>query len=459
MSGVALSIERRLPFRSAADAADTVLAVTAVIAGASTSGQLWTEFRGSLVPLGREEFPRLLQWSSYIAADRPGAPTHIMDLYATPAAGARAGRLLLSLGEAAQGTSSSRGLRLTLTLAPNVFDLDAASLLLTLDRCIRAKAVDHAAVGAAAPAEGRAKWATFARRFKRDRLPVLARIVPTVGGSILVAHAEDPESTTSAALEAVRAVADALTAEALADRDVDVDVGAERVEPRDPDEGGAPAAIDELGLDGTREVHAALLDRPTTPFVDGAPSPAVSRPAARDAKPPASTGAAAPRAFETENVDVDKIRALVLPFGRGGAGRAQPAMTLEQYAMLRAALARNGADDLPTLIRFGVASLEAKKALETQFATLFRADPAAQARFLELLKQAGAVPSGPAAGNAPKPAAKTAEDDLDATAELRTIGVGPILPFGGGSEATARPATPAADAPGSGSAPPKNPSR
>ena len=62
-------------------------------------------------------------------------------------------------------------------------------------------------------------------------------------------------------------------------------------------------------------------------------------------------------------------------------------LTLEQYAKLRARLMVEGEDDQQVWKEFGVASKAVKEALQARFAGQFRNDPAAQARFVELIQQ------------------------------------------------------------------------
>jgi hypothetical protein len=62
-----------------------------------------------------------------------------------------------------------------------------------------------------------------------------------------------------------------------------------------------------------------------------------------------------------------------------------PPLTLEQYAQFRARLMVDGEDDPQTWKAFGVSSKADKEALQARFAAQFRQDPAAQARFVELI--------------------------------------------------------------------------
>jgi hypothetical protein len=67
---------------------------------------------------------------------------------------------------------------------------------------------------------------------------------------------------------------------------------------------------------------------------------------------------------------------------------AVPAMSLEDYAELRARLTVFGESHEPTLKRFGVVAHEAREALRTQFAEQFKRDAQAQERFLAAMQTA-----------------------------------------------------------------------
>lgn len=151
----------------------------------------------------------------------------------------------------------------------------------------------------------------------------------------------------------------------------------------------------------------------------GDPNGSAARPQLQDAKSFAAT----------EEIDLDEVRAgLALPQGFGAAGarpqstervvvsplaakaeqggatvlarptkevldvraahfgqRLTPArvpdLTLEQYAELIAVLEVRGANDASTLQRFGVFSVDARRALDDVFAALFAAQPDERRRF------------------------------------------------------------------------------
>ena len=62
-----------------------------------------------------------------------------------------------------------------------------------------------------------------------------------------------------------------------------------------------------------------------------------------------------------------------------------PDLTLEQYATFRAQLAIEGENNPEVWANFGVASQDAKEALQARFAEQFRRDPGAQCRVIELV--------------------------------------------------------------------------
>jgi hypothetical protein len=74
-----------------------------------------------------------------------------------------------------------------------------------------------------------------------------------------------------------------------------------------------------------------------------------------------------------------------LPFAMGAC--EPPALTLEEYATLRAHLIVKGEEDPETWKQFGIASPAIKEALQTRFATRFREDREAQGRFVELVRR------------------------------------------------------------------------
>jgi hypothetical protein len=64
-----------------------------------------------------------------------------------------------------------------------------------------------------------------------------------------------------------------------------------------------------------------------------------------------------------------------------------PELTIEQYALFRARLSLDGEESSGAWKDFGVDSVAAKEALQARFSLLFRKDPVAQSRFIDLLRR------------------------------------------------------------------------
>ncbi len=75
-----------------------------------------------------------------------------------------------------------------------------------------------------------------------------------------------------------------------------------------------------------------------------------------------------------------------LPFATTGGGEP-PALTLEEYATLRAHLTMRGEEDQATWKQFGIGSLAMKEGLQATFSARFREDPEARERFVELVRR------------------------------------------------------------------------
>ena len=75
-----------------------------------------------------------------------------------------------------------------------------------------------------------------------------------------------------------------------------------------------------------------------------------------------------------------------LPFAKNAPGEP-PALTLEEYAALRANLTVKGEEDPGTWKQFGIASHAMKEALQARFAARFRDDAEARDRFVALLQR------------------------------------------------------------------------
>lgn len=136
-------------------------------------------------------------------------------------------------------------------------------------------------------------------------------------------------------------------------------------------------AQDVVGETGT--VDVAALRRAMLPFVKGAPAPqffaaADAARAERRGRPAASTG------HETVALPV-----LALPAGAESA----PPMSLEQYAAFCAELAVFPAHAVSIHLRYGLASADARKALDEVFARRFGVDPSQQRRWQALVVHYG----------------------------------------------------------------------
>jgi hypothetical protein len=123
------------------------------------------------------------------------------------------------------------------------------------------------------------------------------------------------------------------------------------------------------------------LSTPALPFVGSTGSRAPE---------PSQTPARSPHWTGTEDVDLEKLRGLALPFGPSTPQKSVPSMNVERYAELRAELAVHGELHAPTWARFGIHSGREKEELQRRFADHFRADPAAQKDFVELVRVATA---------------------------------------------------------------------
>jgi hypothetical protein len=252
-------------------------------------------------------------------------------------------------------------------------------------------------------------WARLARRVAPEGLPAATRAIPVGSLFVVVAHDEGPASTSDAALAAIARVTAAI--DEFAASSPRVQAAALLLEPNLQARSSASGSE----LDGTHEVSLTALERPVTPFAGVAQ--------ADDSAPIETSPRGVQVRTDTEDINVARIRSVVLPFGGARSGQIAPSLTLEQYAELRGTLMRAGEDHQATWTRFGVASAEAKRTLQEQFAARFRNDREAQARFLELLKKFASEPSiaRDSSGD---------DMDLDATAVLRDAEVARSpLPF------------------------------
>jgi hypothetical protein len=172
-------------------------------------------------------------------------------------------------------------------------------------------------------------------------------------------------------------------------------------------------------LDGTVELGDAVVPPAPLPFAKAASAVSSMLPPATPTPP------AGPRLDTgTREVDLQELRASVLPFPHCADGpvppasvaRATPTPSLERYALLRATLRVRGEDDAGTWARFGLRSIEEKRALEAAFAERFRRDTGERERFLvlvrELLESFGRSGSG----------TTDTDDELAATVEAQRPG-------------------------------------
>jgi hypothetical protein len=262
---------------------------------------------------------------------------------------------------------------LTVSLDDDVFDTGRDVALGMLDGCVNAISPDVALVG---PREFLRElgmgWATFARDVRPELLPAGAEVVPVRGGTLVLAHREDPASESVAARDAIARVAAALRGESQVP--IAATSPATPAPPMSP-----PAQPTYLAEPPRRHVPASLASTagildvprgPALPFVQGTTPPL---PAPHPRPPAELTG--------TLGV-VDAARGPALPFTAADG----PLLTLEQYATLRAQLAVKGEDDQETLRLFGITARPVKEALQARFAERFRQAPAVQARFLELVR-------------------------------------------------------------------------
>ncbi len=442
MSSLAIRIERAAAFKDEADALMPVGALISALASATVRGRLWAQFQGVPLELDGDTIELLLKEDRSNEADDAATPTHVLSLSALPEGPSEIGVLSLWLTPEPDPTvRAAPSLKLSASIPADSFDTRSDTIRHLLDACLDAVSPDLALVG---PRDWlrdlRAGWATFTRTAHRELLPAGAVTIPTHGGMLILAHAEDPASASPAAREAVahvRAAIDwrppspppepspvlpapsaetaeplptylALSRAALTGTSLSVDV------PRGPAVPFVESTSPALRLPPTLPVHIQLLaatlplsEAPSTgaspndplaalrgtldavPGPRGPALPFVAAPVEGSplARPSGHPGArapivASPGADLRETLEVvDVRRGPVLPFN------AAPDLNLEDYARFRARLAVKGENDPETLRYYGIPTALIKEALQERFAIRFRQDPEAQRRFVELVQK------------------------------------------------------------------------
>jgi hypothetical protein len=423
MKNPIISVTRVEAFARDEDALRPLVMLCEVLVSSSLVGGLWTSFRGRHCGLGANTFEPLLAEGRWIHAARANQPTHVVPICSVPSGPGEVGTISVSVRPHAS-PSSAPGLVLFLSLSVETFDTSSDALAHLLERCVDAVDADAALIGPREWLRGRAGWATFTRKSRRDLLHVGGVLVPTRSGVIVVAHTEDPASELTAARESAFRVRNALLASPRRpDQEQEgtppLPISREPVlhppvpanppqapwaiptaapppfhhpGPRSPlsaepdtneSTAVAPAARKAPGgLAGT----ALALDVPRGAALPFAKSTGVAPPAAaqqaggqslpRVVRPPAH--------LSGTSLTSDVPRRPELPFARD-VGAVPGHLTVDQYALLRALLAVKGEDDQETWQQFGLISAARKNAVQVSFAAMFKQDPAAQARFVELV--------------------------------------------------------------------------
>jgi len=367
------------------------------LAQASNVGRLWLSTNKAPRVFDSAELEEILEDGEIEAWRSPRGFTNALSLHLLPNAN-DVGTLLVRIGEP---VGSAPGLALCLRLDPERFDVSAESLVVLVRKCAECLEVDEINLRPAAwRVHERLAWARWSKGAARARGSW--RAVPCAGGEVRVAHGRTPAEEGPEARRDAEAMRDAVVVIEQ------TDAGAERVVTADE-----PALAE---LDGTREIRD-FVPAPALPF--GSAAGSVTPPSTTERREVARV------ASGTEDVDVARIRAALLPFGAvrpAGADTAspRPELSLEDYAFLRASLTIHGEDDAPTLAQFGIRSADEKRATQARFAAVFRGDPGAQERFVSLVKRL--IESLPRSGSSPSIVAP--EPDLDATTELSGATVG-----------------------------------
>lgn len=142
------------------------------------------------------------------------------------------------------------------------------------------------------------------------------------------------------------------------------------------------SGLGETGLASNLPAGPAL---PFTPSAGGE-APSVAR-SVEEQRPPGL--ARTPHHLSGTALAVEAPRGPALPFERSAVATSHssgpPALTVDQYALLRAHLAVNGEGDKASWAQFGITEAADKLAVQAGFAARFKQDPAMQARFVELV--------------------------------------------------------------------------
>jgi hypothetical protein len=296
------------------------------------------------------------------------------------------------------------GLHLSALLSDEAFTSEAEALLCLLGGCFDTAIANTAALGPRAwVKELGTGWATATRRTGRDWLPSGGTLVPTRTGSIVVAHREEPGSTSPSARDAVVRVHHALNGTS-AQPAVRI---APAEPPRAPPRNDVPPYVAPItapspafaaatppapvppgfwpsgDLSGTISVssRAAAGGSPIDPLPFG-PTPSsefvASLSAAKPTAPHSEVG-------ETLPLGANLLSAMLpaLPFNRAGspsppvAGRPAPApqLTLDAYASLSAELAVFPAQAIDILRKYGVLDDTMRRELDQRWGDLFLIAP------------------------------------------------------------------------------------
>ena len=383
MSSLMVRVGRTAGFRSVEEAINALAALAEEIMSTTRLGRLWTQFHGIYLAPDVVTFGVLFSQLRSFRADLPNQPTHVFPLAASPEAAGEVGFLSVNVRPDAP-PDAAPGLTLSASLPGDAFDTGAEALQRLLERIVDAVSADVATIGPAAwLRELSTGWATFARHIRRDELPLGAIAVATRSGSIVIAHREEPASESASAREAVLRVRDSLSPNAPQT----VAASPSPPPPRETPSAVTPATPSFLVA---RPLPTATSRRALASTVEGGDLPRGPAlpfaPAACDT-PELSRKGVRPPSQLTGTVDGgDAPQGPVLPFGPSAAPPEGPELTLEQYAHLRAQLTVRGEEDAVTWGQFGIDSRAVKEALQARFAARFREDPAAQARFVDLVQ-------------------------------------------------------------------------
>ncbi len=214
MTALLMLVQHTAAFGTTDEARETLAAVARELAAASRLGRTWTRFRGVVMPLDLNTIDLLLTENRPIRAAAHGRPTHVVPLNRLQVGPGEVGLISLTVGSAANPPTklpTGAGMRLTLQLPDASFTSDADTLFRLLGGCFDSALADSGALGPCAwVKELGTGWATATRCTDRDGLPSGATVVPTRTGVIVIAHREEPGSTSMSARDAVVRVHHAL---------------------------------------------------------------------------------------------------------------------------------------------------------------------------------------------------------------------------------------------------------